>query len=148
MDADDPRTPHFPEEDSKLRATSISRRRGGNCPNSAEVITQILQNGTQPKGPVLQPLLISTVPNSASLDYSFIRDSLKGVSIEHCIQRPSEEAPKSYIIRSKATGSRTIVNYNELDEMTTEEFEEVFEQISVDVCWWHFEVHVFSRYVV
>ncbi|KAK4147170.1 uncharacterized protein C8A04DRAFT_24968 [Dichotomopilus funicola] len=34
--------PHFPTEDSKLRATALQVRRGGNCPNSLEVLAQLL----------------------------------------------------------------------------------------------------------
>jgi ketohexokinase len=66
------------------------------------------------------------------------------VNLEHCIvRRNKNEAPKSFIIRSRATGSRTIVNYNELDEMTAEEFTDVFERIHDKVGWWHFEVGMF-----
>ncbi|CAI4210232.1 unnamed protein product, partial [Parascedosporium putredinis] len=67
--------PHYPEEDSKLRAESLAVRRGGNCPNSLE----------------------------------------EGV----------EEPASSFIVRSLRTGSRTIVNYNGIDEMTVEEFKTV-----------------------
>lgn len=31
---------HFPEEDSKLRASGTQQRRGGNCLNTAEVLCQ------------------------------------------------------------------------------------------------------------
>ena len=34
--------PQFPEEDSKLRATSFTRRRGGNTPNTLEVLQQLV----------------------------------------------------------------------------------------------------------
>ncbi len=33
--------PHYPIEDEKLRATEIVRRRGGNCPNTLEVVAQL-----------------------------------------------------------------------------------------------------------
>lgn len=32
--------PHFPEEDSKLRATEVIERTGGNACNTAQVLTQ------------------------------------------------------------------------------------------------------------
>lgn len=44
---------------------------------------------------------------------------------------------------SQATGTRTIVNHNGLDEMTTDEFVNVADafrdQDAADM-WWHFEV--------
>ena len=41
----------------------------------------------------------------------------------HSFYRPSHQDPaSSYIIRSTATQSRTIVNYNDLAEMTVDEF--------------------------
>jgi ketohexokinase len=138
------RTPHYPSEDSKLRAQSITRRRGGNCPNSAEVLSQIATPNLGRNLPYRRPLLIATVPDVSSLDYKFIRKSFLDVNLEHCIvRRGKDEAPKSFIIRSKSTDSRTIVNYNELDEMTVEEFTEIFERICKNVSWWHFEVGVY-----
>lgn len=34
--------PRYPEEDSKLRATSLTKRRGGNTPNTLEVLEQMI----------------------------------------------------------------------------------------------------------
>jgi ketohexokinase len=66
------------------------------------------------------------------------------VDLSHCLYRDSDDPASSYIIRSEATGSRTLVNYNELPEMTVEEFVLVaraFEALGEET-WWHFEVRV------
>lgn len=44
------------------------------------------------------------------------------------------------MIRSAESGSRTIVNYNEVPEMTREEFEGVVEGVGTGLAWCHFEV--------
>lgn len=132
--------PSYPDEDSKLRASSLSIRRGGNCPNSLEVLEQLLtpQDG-------IQPYLLSCLPSNTSaatrrIISSFGQDSR--VDFSHCIyRRENTEAASSYIIRSEATGSRTLVNYNDLQEMTVQEFEAVVRGFCADQdTWWHFEV--------
>lgn len=63
------------------------------------------------------------------------------VQLRHCIYREQFEEPaSSYIIKSQSTGSRTIVNYNELPEMTVEEFKAIADQLDPQVKWFHFEV--------
>lgn len=48
------------------------------------------------------------------------------------------------MIRSEGTGSRTIVNYNGLEEMSVDEFKGVVEGASIGKLesWWHFEVRL------
>ena len=36
--------PHYPSENSKLRATSLTKRRGGNAPNTLEVLQQLIDH--------------------------------------------------------------------------------------------------------
>lgn len=74
------------------------------------------------------------------------------VDVSHCLYRTGHDAAaSSYIVRSGATGSRTIVNFNDLPEMTAGEFEGIVDALSGEVgvedgggggdgCWWHFEV--------
>lgn len=63
------------------------------------------------------------------------------MSLEHSLYRETHtEAASSYIIRSEQTGSRTLVNYNDLPEMTIGEFQAVVRKFSPDdETWWHFE---------
>lgn len=65
------------------------------------------------------------------------------MDLSRCIYRRGvEEAASSFIIRSAGTGSRTIVNYNGLEEMSVGEFEEVVRGAGSEgeKSWWHFEV--------
>jgi ketohexokinase len=63
-------------------------------------------------------------------------------NLEHCIYREDHIEPaSSYIIRSGETGSRTIVNYNNLPEMTVSEFKSrILTFDPTQETWWHFEV--------
>jgi ketohexokinase len=75
-----------------------------------------------------------------------VASSLLGVDLSHCIYREdSTEAASSYIIRSEETGTRTIVNFNELTEMSFEEFKQLVGELHMngeqkENDWWHFEV--------
>lgn len=63
------------------------------------------------------------------------------VQLGHCIYREQFNEPaSSYIIKSQAAGSRTIVNYNELPEMTVEEFRKIADGLGSQATWFHFEV--------
>ncbi|KAF3770789.1 putative PfkB family kinase [Cryphonectria parasitica EP155] len=134
--------PHFPEEDAKLRATSLKKRRGGNCGNSLEVLQQLVP-------PDLVALhLVTVLPSRRSAATETVLSSFgagrsaAAVDFSQCIHREDQtEAASSFIVRSQATGSRTIVNHNELAEMTVDEFVRVakaFEDNAADT-WWHFE---------
>jgi ketohexokinase len=83
------------------------------------------------------------MPCSSSPATRQIQSSLgPGVDFSHCLYRESSsEAPSSYIIRSLATGSRTIVNYNELADMTGDEFSKAADNLSGEALVYHFEVH-------
>ena len=138
-----PSVPFFPSEDSKLRATSLTTRRGGNCPNTLEVLQQLLLSHQQ--GVDIKPYLVSCLPGEDSPATRRIIDSFgpdSPVDLRHCIYRPGHaEAASSYIIRSEQSGSRTLVNYNDLPEMTAAEFERVARSFGADQeTWWHFEV--------
>ncbi|KAK7427950.1 hypothetical protein QQZ08_005563 [Neonectria magnoliae] len=128
--------------DSKLRATTLNIRRGGNCLNSIEVLEQLL---TEAEHVVVQPYLVSCLPNASSQATRRIIDSFgpgSNVDFRHCIYREANtEAASCYIIRSLESGSRTLVSYNNLPEMTIEEFEPIVRSfISDRETWWHFEV--------
>ncbi|KAK2043327.1 hypothetical protein LZ31DRAFT_555314 [Colletotrichum somersetense] len=149
--------PHFPEEDSKLRATSLRIRRGGNCPNTLEVLQQLLASDVRVSSPPtsLQMHLVSPLPERQSQATAQIIASLRStagggsrkgagapaIDFDHCLFREGHHAPaSSYVIRSEATGTRTIVNHNDLPEMTVPEFLRVAEAFrGLGRTWWHFE---------
>lgn len=188
-------------------------RRGGNCPNTVEVLQQLLLSGggldtsssqtqqvSAADAAAVTPLpskqqqpqqqlklhLVSILPDvessatrkilssfatppalqsSPSYDSESLSESVTGaapttatsVDFGHCLYRKGhDEAASSYIIRSGATGSRTIVNYNDLPEMTTDEFVNIVHGFAAmpedqshdgstsnlfgEDYWWHFEV--------
>ncbi|KAK0614121.1 Ribokinase-like protein, partial [Immersiella caudata] len=166
--------PDFPSEDAKLRATSLTVRRGGNCPNTLQVFHQLVQSS--PTTPRVASHLISPLPSHSSPatqqilssfddDPSTSTDQADGTSratsttgteerksvLEFgcCLYREEHSSPaSSYIVRSSATSSRTIINYNELKEMSFEEFVRIADEITssvesedgdADGPWWHFE---------
>lgn len=135
--------PHYPGEDAKLRATSLEVRRGGNCPNSLEVVQQLLAAGGSIDEARLY--LLSCLPAESSAASRRIRASFGEhghVDLRHCLFREAHsEAASCYVLRSEETGSRTLVNYNDLPDMTVAEFERVARSFSEDQdTWWHFEV--------
>ncbi|KAK8135434.1 pfkB family kinase [Apiospora sp. TS-2023a] len=136
--------PHFPEEDSKLRATSLSVRRGGNCPNSLEVLQQLLKAQEGEGHKVVRPYLISCLPSAEGPASARVRDSFgpdSPVDFTRCIYREQHDQPaSSYIIRSEAAGTRTLVNYNDLPEMTVHEFQAAIDGLDrQNDMWVHFE---------
>lgn len=137
--------PYYPEEDSKLRATSITKRRGGNCPNTLEVLNQLVAIDDSPLGPLY---LLAVLPQEDSPACESISDSFdlpneaSRVSLRLCLHRPDHFEPvSSYIISSQATNTRTVVNHNDLSEMTFDEFKDcVAELLEVEGrIWFHFE---------
>jgi ketohexokinase len=133
--------PHYPSEDEKLRATSYSKRRGGNCPNTLEVLADLLANSSDEKvsPSALQLSLVAVLPKRSAPDAELIAASLPGVDLGHCLFREDvSEAASSFIVRSEeGSGSRTIVNWNALREMSLEEFVEADKGLRAD--WYHFE---------
>ncbi|KAF2176224.1 putative ketohexokinase [Zopfia rhizophila CBS 207.26] len=132
---------HYPSEDEKLRASSISRRRGGNCPNTLEVLEQFID----PSADDIQLHLLAVLPSKQSDATKFIRNSFMKVKFEPSgiYRNDHNEAASSYIIKSESTDTRTIVNYNELPEMTAKEFIHKAHLMSVSEeakeGWYHFE---------
>lgn len=130
------------------------RRRGGNCPNTLEVLQQLIEGKNKDKQQQQQlkdekhassPVLIAVLPAASSPASQFIRDSLgPAVDVTHCLYREAHTEPaSSYIIKSRTSGSRTIVNYNELPEMTSAEFGAAVEKLDIgdgSGRWFHFEV--------
>jgi ketohexokinase len=135
---------HYPDEDEKLRASSITRRRGGNGANCLEVLLQLVEIST---ATLLSLSLLTVLPARSSVGSQQIQSSLGlQVDLRHCIYRELFQEPaSSYIIRSRSSGSRTIVNYNELPEMTTEEFVTIVNGLESETNWFHFEASMRNR---
>ncbi|KAI4205133.1 MAG: hypothetical protein LQ348_001195 [Seirophora lacunosa] len=130
----------YPSEDEKLRASSIVRRRGGNCPNTLEVFQQLLDLNAN--AAFISLALCAVLPSRSSPAYQEITSSFApATDLTDCICREDNNEPaSSYIIRSSANESRTIINYNALREMSVEEFASVVDGIGQWMGWCHFEV--------
>ncbi|EER26479.1 hypothetical protein D8B26_003139 [Coccidioides posadasii str. Silveira] len=134
---------HYPSEDEKLRAASVSRRLGGNTANSLVVLQQLLE--CRPSMGVQQihmPLYaVAVLPAKSSAAVKVVEASLAPkVDLQHCIYREAFSEPgSSYIIRSQSSGTRTIVNDNQLPEMTINEFTRIADSLPAGPKWFHFE---------
>jgi ketohexokinase len=98
----------------------------------------------------LQLHLVSPLPDASSSATRRIVSSFgpqSKIDFSRCLYREgSTEAASSYIIRSQETGSRTLVNYNDLPEMTEDEFGNIARSFEAgEETWWHFEVGFISE---
>ena len=85
--------------------------------------------------------LCAVLPDRRASATQRIGDALgPRVDLAPCVHRAAHEAPAaSYIVRSAASGSRTIVNHNPLPEMTVAEFEDTMRPLGDAPMWFHFE---------
>ncbi|KAF2704019.1 ketohexokinase-like protein [Pleomassaria siparia CBS 279.74] len=143
--------PHFPIEDQKLRASKRTRRRGGNCGNTLEVLHQLVGTFGARQASLH---LLSVLPNEHSADTEFIRNSFVGeddqqpsvdINVTCVFRHDSQEAASSFIFWNEEKRTRTIVSINQLAELTVPEFilsATRVEDSKVDAGsrqWWHFE---------
>ncbi|KAI9778077.1 MAG: hypothetical protein M1839_008381 [Geoglossum umbratile] len=129
---------HYPAEDEKLRASSLVRRRGGNCFNTAEVLQQLVDLSSRA---AVSLVLSAVLPASTSAGSQQIKSSLpETVDLTHCFYREEFNEPaSSYIIKSRSVDSRTIVNFNNLPEMTSSEFTAMAGKLGDKAGYYHFE---------
>jgi ketohexokinase len=125
--------PNFPAEDTKLRAETVERRRGGNVANTLEVLEQIVQahcdsvpDGTKDESirlPRTRLYLMSALPDRNSEDAAFISQRLPNVLIRDIFRDNCPKAPASMIIQNRTTASRTIISHGSgVEELTAPEF--------------------------
>jgi ketohexokinase len=116
----------YPAEDAEIRADSQRWSRGGNSANTLVVLGQL--------GHVCAWVgVLADDPGS-----DFVLDDLArhGVDTSGALRLGGKKVPVSCVVQSAATGSRTIVHYRELPELSAEEFSRV-ELAGFD--WVHFE---------
>lgn len=117
--------PEFPSEDSKQRARSYLERPGGNATNIARIL---MRAGHQVE-------LLATVAHGPAGDRLLGMLSVMGIGTRFC-KRKIGTVPVSIVLRSKASGSRTIIHFRDLPECTYEDFRAVpLEEFD----WFHFE---------
>jgi ketohexokinase len=116
----------YPPEDDEIRALGQERRRGGNVTNTLVVLSQ-LGHACSWAGTL-----------GGDLHSAEILDDLEHhrVDASPCIRIREGLTPTSYVVLSQATGSRTIVHYRRLPELTAAQF------AGIDLApydWVHFE---------
>ncbi len=116
----------YPPEDAEVRALAQRRARGGNVTNTLTVLSQLghacAWAGTVASGP----------------DGRFILDDLEqaGVDTASCTRVPTGTVPTSYVTVSRDTGTRTIVHYRDLPELSSADFARIGLK---GFDWLHFE---------
>lgn len=132
--------PRYPSEDEKLRATSLTTRRGGNCGNSLEVLQQYVPDNFSLHFVTVLPSRESAATRKV---LSSFNHGARPVDLSLSVYREDQtEAASCFVLHSQSTGSRTIVNHNGLDDMTIDEFVHVAAAFKNrdSQTWWHFEV--------
>lgn len=130
-------------EDDKIRASDLTRRRGGNSPNLIDVLGQLFDREDRQNISIGLNLVV-VLPNRSSPAVQEIFQSLgPGINTTHCIHREeSSEPSSSYIIKSLASDSRSIISYNALADMKLDEFKLIAASLSQEAPWFHFEVSI------
>ena len=96
----------YPEEDSEQRALASETLPGGNAANTAYLLAQA--------GHAVD--LAAVVAAGGEGDRLLELLAARGIGVERCVRLPGR-TPTSWILRSRETGSRTIVHDRELPEL-------------------------------
>lgn len=116
----------YPEEDSEVRASAQTWRRGGNASNTAVVLQQLGE---------LCSWAGALADDAAS---EFIRDEMTrlGVNLDAAQVVATGRTPTSYVSLSAENGSRSIVHFRDLPEYGFDAFQQL-DLTQFD--WLHFE---------
>jgi len=116
----------YPEEDAEVRASAQRRLRGGNATNSLVVLAQL---GHRCRW-------VGTLGEDAAGDLVLADLARHGVAASDVVRVRGGTTPTSYVVSSRANGSRTIVHFRDLPELGAD----AFERVSLGgVDWVHFE---------
>ncbi|CAG8556280.1 1889_t:CDS:2 [Funneliformis caledonium] len=114
----------FPPEDGKQRAQRVEKRRGGNAGNTLTVLSQF---------PLAQGYFMASMASKEASTFLLQDFEAHNIKTSTCIFRSNaKHAPVAYIIHANSTSSRTIINYNSIDELTFEEFKRKFDAVCTE----------------
>lgn len=116
----------YPLEDKEQRAIENYRVMGGNACNSAQILAQ--------QGHKVQLLSSFAADNDAK--WLFQQLAAADISTKFCKKYPGYFTPVSSVWLSRSNGSRTIVHYRNLPELTLQDLNRVAPE---DYRWIHFE---------
>ncbi|MGB1111130.1 MAG: PfkB family carbohydrate kinase [Gammaproteobacteria bacterium] len=116
----------YPAEDDEVRASAQRISRGGNAGNTLAVLSMLGH----------EAVFVGMLAEDA--DGLRVRDQFEheGIDFAGCPRREGGRTPTSYICSSQQTGSRTIVHYRDLPELSYSDFARVDLK---GVGWVHFE---------
>jgi ketohexokinase len=116
----------YPSEDDEVRALSQRRCRGGNAANTLAVLAELGHRcawaGTHGDD------------DAAAEVFADLRR--RGIDASRGVSHPGGRTPTSFVTLSRSSGSRTIVHYRDLPELTARDFARMS---LVGVDWLHFE---------
>ncbi len=115
----------YPAEDSEVRALASRTQPGGNATNTAALLAQC--------GHRVE--LAAVIAEGAAGDELLARLQARGIGTGPCVRRPGA-TPTSHILRSRATGTRTIVHHRDLPELAAADLASV---AWAEYDWLHFE---------
>lgn len=119
-------TCEYPAEDSEMRATKQKIVRGGNVTNTLTVLSQL-------KHECFWAGTLANEPDAEIIKNDLIKYS---INTEYVQVQSQGKVPTSYIVLNQINGSRSIVHYRDLAELTFEDFKKIpLEQFD----WLHFE---------
>ncbi|KPK38375.1 MAG: hypothetical protein AMJ69_08530 [Gammaproteobacteria bacterium SG8_47] len=116
----------YPSEDSEVRALSQQQRRGGNATNTLVILSQLGH----------ECVWAGVMADDTSAEV--IRTDLAryGIDMSSVVTVAHTTSPTSYITVNRRNGSRTIVHYRDLPEMSPAQFEAI---PLGNLDWLHFE---------
>lgn len=117
---------HYPSEDEELRATAQQMRRGGNAANTCSVLKQLGDDCR----------LACTLADDPAGHFIHQDISRRDIEFDESMIIDDSVTPTSYITLNRENGSRTIVHYRDLAELTMAQFDRL------DLGgyhWFHFE---------
>jgi len=105
----------YPDEDSEVRAENQVIKRGGNATNTLVILSQLGH----------QCYWAGTLANETDADR--IIDDLDKYRINHQYAKTysTGKVPTSYILLNESNGSRSIVHYRDLPELSCKDFNEI-----------------------
>ncbi|WP_019626940.1 PfkB family carbohydrate kinase [Thioalkalivibrio sp. ALJT] len=115
----------YPPEDSEIRALASTTQPGGNATNTATILAQFGHRSG----------LAAVIAEGAAGDALGDRLEDLGLELGACVRRPGG-TPTSCILRSRETGSRTIVHHRDLPELSANDLTGV---PWAEYDWLHFE---------
>lgn len=119
-------TDGYPQEDDEVRALSQEIRRGGNATNSLVVLSQL--------GHQCNWLGCLAEDNNSQL---IIKDlDNYNINYSQCCIHENKTTPTSYITLNRNNGSRTIVHYRDIPELSAKNFDQY---LKTELDWIHFE---------